>query len=303
MNKYILFSILGITLLATPMGAVASSAPMTKSDWAQQMNLMPTPGIGCWMASYPSLAWTSVACSTSEAGPFTIGGSHGDDPAKSINYATTGAEGIFTSESGFTSETDSTQGTNWYSLQLNSNTYTTVVSGKSTTGWEQFIFYNEGTGGNTGTVFIQFWLIGYGACPAGWTAYGTSCYRNSPAATPGYEGPGTLNYYTVTGSVTSTTDTAKFCNSNAGLCYSTTDSDRVNLYSGNWWDSEYNVFGSPSSQANFNAGTSLGLKVDNFEPGESCPVTPISYTAETNNLSLGTCTGSSTLQCITFSES
>jgi hypothetical protein len=292
---------LALLLFAGISAPFVHSEGVSKADWAESMNNIPIPGIGCWIASYPSLMWESTQCSTVQPGPLTVGNGV-DKPADSINYAAADAEGIFTSESGFTSESDSVDGSNWYTLQLNSNNFSTTVGGKATTGWEQFAFLNKGAGSNTGIAFIQFWLIGYGTCPSGWTQYSTSCYRNSTPVTPGYEGPGSLTYYTLTGMTTSTTDTSKFCNTNAGLCYSSTDSDRVNLHSGVWWDSEFNILGAGSgSQANFNSGTSIGLKIDNFEPGESCG--SIGWAAETNNLNLGTCSGSTTLQYITFSES
>ena len=275
------------------------------SQWIQTMNTTATPGIGCWIASYPNPVWDSVPCSNASVGPLTVGNGV-DDSANSINYAATSAEGLFTSETGFSSESDSVQGANWYSIQVNTNHYSITFNGHSTTAWEQFAFLNEGGSSNAGYGLVEFWLIGYylsvGSCPSGWTRYVNNCYLNSNTVTTPYEGPGSLTSYSLTGSTSSTTDTAKFCNSSAGKCYSTTDSDRLSLYSGNWWDTEFNILGfGSSSKANFNAGTSIGLETDNFEPGESCG--SVAYSGETNNLSLGTCTGSSTLQYITFSES
>ncbi|MGA2876985.1 MAG: hypothetical protein ABSE82_15815, partial [Nitrososphaerales archaeon] len=64
----------------------------------------------------------------------------------------------------------------------------------------------------------------------------------------------------------------------------------------------FNVFGYQNgSQANFNSGISLSVKTNNYEQGESCSST--SYTLETNNLSLGTCSHGTMQQYISFSES
>jgi hypothetical protein len=184
---------------------------------------------------------------------------------------------------------------------LNSNYFYTTIGTTSTQVWEKFIFENNGTGQHNGDIFIEFWLFSYGNCPTGWHPYGFGdCWKNRPRTTYGYINPGLLTYYTLTGSVSSATDTVKLCYTTTGNCFAASDSDRVNLYSSNWWGSELNVFGwGGASQANFNAGTSLGLTVNNFANGQACGSG--STTGETNNLNLGSCNHYS--QYITFTES
>jgi hypothetical protein len=115
------------------------------------------------------------------------------------------ASGEFESITGLTSETDSIYGDGNYSLQLNSNTFTTSTTytdNKKTTGWEQFVYSNGSTEDATGShiiwadAFIEYWLIGYhkayGKCPStnppfvplgtGWIPYDSDCYADSEAA-------------------------------------------------------------------------------------------------------------------------
>lgn len=298
-------SLLAITLLlftmSLPVIAEPSSA-LSIPQWVQVMNLTPTPAIGCWIASYPSVSWLETACATYQSGPLVVGNGVADN-ASSINYSVTGATGIFTSESGYTSESDSIQGTGWYSLQLNANKFSTTVGSCSTTGGEQFLFNNQGAGNYNGYISIQFWLQNCSPCPTGWNSYGGNCFVNSPSKNYGYINPSSLTSYTLTGTVSSTGDSSKLCYTTTGNCIASTDSDRLGLYNGKWWSTEYNVFGYGSqSTANFNTGISIGVKINNFQQGQTCGSRGI--TLETNNMNLGpTCTGGSNLQYITFTES
>jgi hypothetical protein len=301
---YVAATFLLLLMLQTPpLITHAETASPTMQTWIQDVNLLPTPGIGCWVATYPNVAWQLAPCSSFKPGPETVGNGY-DDSADSINYNIADATGSFTSESGFSSESDSIKGTNWYSLQANSQTFSTTYGGKSTTGWEQFAFINQGT--SAGYAFIQYWMLGYhssyGNCPAGWIQSSGDCYENSNTVSTGYENPAYLNKYTLTGSVSSGSDTSKFCDSNKGKCYSVSGSDSLNLVN-NWWDTEFNVFGyGVGSQANFNTGITLGVETNNFERGQGCSTT--GYTGETNNLNLNNnCAGGLQQDYITFSES
>ena len=61
--------VLAVIPAATSFATVTTS--MTKDQWVQTMNQTPTPGIGCWTASYPSTAWIQTQCASAEVGPFT----------------------------------------------------------------------------------------------------------------------------------------------------------------------------------------------------------------------------------------
>ncbi len=57
-----------VTSASTSMAATGTN--MTKEQWVQIMNTTPTPGIGCWTASYPNVEWVAAPCSTASVGPF-----------------------------------------------------------------------------------------------------------------------------------------------------------------------------------------------------------------------------------------
>jgi hypothetical protein len=101
-----------------------------------------------------------------------------------------------------------------------------------------------------------------------------------------------------------TLDEDELCIS-GGNCYSVTITDGVvNLYQ-NWQNAEFNIFGyCCGSEANFNSGTSITV-VNSLKDQSGNLITPscviTGYTAETNNLNLGSCTASSGQ--IAFTES
>jgi len=279
---------------------------------------------GCFTITYPSVIWQSVHCVTppsyplTSSTPSTVGGGH-DETAYSGSTLIGSSTGSFPNVVGITSETDSdgsiycdsSAGTNCYSLQDNSNTFTTSTTytgGESADGWEQFVLSNSPSGAY---IFIQYWLIGHGSSceaypspPAGtsWMYYpGTSntaagCYANSYSATVPYEAASNLGNLVLEGYANSNSnDGISYCIS--GTCYSVSLTDQVlNLYE-YWQYSEFNLFGyCCGSQANFNSGTSLTV-VNALADHNENPITPTceltGYTAETNNLNLGSCSPSS----------
>ena len=76
------FGFLMVSLASTSMAATGTN--MTKEQWVQIMNTTPTPGIGCWTATYPNLEWVAAPCSTASIGP--LGG-----PAGTMMTVTGGA--------------------------------------------------------------------------------------------------------------------------------------------------------------------------------------------------------------------
>ncbi|HVP22478.1 MAG TPA: hypothetical protein VMS77_01045 [Conexivisphaerales archaeon] len=207
--------------------------------------------------------------------------------------------------SGFSSENDSYYGSNHYSIQINSQQFTTTYNGVATTGWEQFVFRN--TPGSGGTVFIEYWLVDFyndhGFCPSGyvpgttnhsWNNYqNTDCWGDSNYTNTPVENPSNLNNYHFGGYanfLSSGNDVATFCLT-GGSCYSVSMPDTtLSLYQ-NWQVSEVNVFGyGDGYQANFNSGTYINITVT-MATGSNTWFTPgsvyTSYSAETNNLNLG----------------
>ena len=312
MNKTGPLLLLFLLLLSTSGPAIAESSGLTKLQWVQTMNLTPTPGVGCWTASFPGLLWLKAQCSSYQPGPKTVGNTV-DFNATSSPYSIVASSGQITSETGFTSEYDNgnnTQNPDYYTLQLNSNTFQTTVEGIGQyKAWEQFLFENEGSPHNNGYVFIQLWFFGYGRspCPVYWLSDGYgNCYRNSPMTSFGYVSPGSLTSYILDGTVTSTTDTAKFCDTYTGTCAASSATDRlIGLYNSNaWFSTEFNILGfQDSSQAVFNSGVALNVKTDNNQPTQSCGNRGLSGETNNLNLNLGSCQVGGNSNWITFGES
>ncbi len=267
-------------------------------------------GYGCFEANYPMVAWRSMPCATGAAPPEVVGGGGTNDwstqEAGGTGYSLTGYSAGFASETGFSSESDSVRGPGYYSVQGNSNTYGLVYQGRATTAWTQFVFVANDNGCCPySEIFIQWWLIGYGTCPGGWTAYGNDCYISSSATQFGYYGPQGLAAYGSWGGGSSGggLDVQYCAGSN---CWTTDPPDTLSLLQSNHWQVlEWNVFGyCCSSRANFNAGVSLSAYVTPSDTtgihGPEVTCARASYTGETNNLNLGSC---SVQIGITFSES
>ena len=307
----------GLVILVHVLGATTptiASTQLTLSEWQAFMlsEHSPTPGQGCFVASYPIQEWTAIPCRTTppdngSAGPFTIGNGYNDYVTNSPNYNYLSTTGSFTAESDVTSEYDSGLGSlfgvNDFTVQLNSNTYSYTYGGHLATAWEQFVYVTDPSDA-LGSILVEYWLFGYAkyGCPSGWTNDGSgNCYKNTNYLSESnlYVNAKQLTELSTSGTVTSTTDTVKACVS--GTCYSNSGGDLVSLGSGSYWyNSEWNVFGkSMGGQAVFNTGSSLSVKITVDEsPTYELSTT---YTGESNNLGLGSySTGTYTLA---FSES
>lgn len=226
-----------------------------------------------------------------------------------------------TSETGFKSESGSWEGIPYsdrYSVQLNTNKFSTSYDGIAGQGEVQFIFEEQGCPLSLPTcygadLFIEYWLIPStgSVCPSGWTSSlvgaQTYCDKNGPT-TSGlpYESPANLNDYqwnAVSDGLPNLT--FEFCNISAGKCWTTQASpDYLGLgSSGHWTETEANVFGDAAGTgATFNSGLTLTWKVNLGNYGSS-DVSYIkqSFTEETNNLNVeGSPTFSGTT--MTFSE-
>lgn len=306
----------GLAQIASSSGSTNISTPSTASHlWDEYLSKNPLPGAGCFTAKDTGSAWQSEACGTAPSIPLlpsTIGNGY-DEVAQSSSGTLIGSSsGTFQSISGLTSETDSTYGANAYTLQDNTNFFTTSTAytgGKSITGWEQFVFFNYAPQG-AGLAYIQYWLLyyasTYGSCPStgppggtSWFLYSGSCYANGPAATLPLEAATNLGELTLSGYANVNSDDESYLCISGGSCYGVgLTSLVVNLYQ-HWQDSEFNVFGAGGgSEANFNPGTSMTV-VSTLSVPPSCVVG--GYTGETNNLNLGIC--SSNGNQMVFTES
>jgi hypothetical protein len=222
----------GQALGPVPAPPAAAPSAETLRNWHNGMVQVPPPSVaapngGCFTATYPNIQWQEVPCAAGVTVPpfppvpartpaggegFSVGG--GVDPIAGVTSGQVStAVGSFDSVSGVTNITGEF-GANDYSLQLNSNTFSSpVCSGAGTpsqcVGWQQFVFSNLGCTSGPDQVpcnFMQYWLIHWGSttCPAtgGWMFFNNGgddeCYTNSNLLVPPQQPIANLGNLTVT---------------------------------------------------------------------------------------------------------
>lgn len=179
----------------------------SREAWQTSMSQTPLPKHGCFKSSYPNLQWQEVPCTTAPQRPYppatgvrpdTVG--NGNDFTASVSDGhISSVVGSFDSVSGVTGATDA-QGASPFSLQLNTNSFTTSSCSGATNpagclGWQQFIF------SNSGAVFMQYWLLNFGpTCPSGWAPFQNSCWHNSDAQFVPVQAIANLSQLRLTGS-------------------------------------------------------------------------------------------------------
>jgi hypothetical protein len=289
---------------STTHNAVANpNAAALQQSWRQAISHTPTPGNGCYKATYPVTAWIKTDCVEAPNRPYiprsSAGGSQtvgdGNDFAAVTATLTSNAVGSFPKVKHVTSETDDGK-QNVYSLQLNSN----FISGdeacagaynpSSCLGWLQYVYSSSEHAG-----FMQYWLIRYTGgtvhCPSGWNSYTPDCYKNSQAVSVPQEPITDLKDITLTGNaVSGGLDTLTFVD--GANAYTTTGEDSVMYLSAGWSASEFNVIGDGGgSQADFNTGAALTVQIDVTDGTTNAPTCQPhdGTTGETNNLDLKTC--------------
>jgi len=266
--------------------------------WRESMSRRPLPKKGCFKSSYPSTEWQEVPCAPTSPypnppqvrggkgpGANTVGNTSGDFSAKTTGVIST-AVGSFTS-------VDVTGGadTNGFMLQLNTQFFlhSPACNGVAgCLGWQQFLYSPTQCGGPC--VFMEYWLIGYGAtCPsATWISDGAGdCWFNGPSTAVTAQTVADLTGVTLTATAASGgLDTVVLSTPSSNLHAVGQDSvlSLVNF----WNTAEFNAFGDCcSSETFFNNPTTLVLKtsiVDGTTNTPSCGTG--SFTAETNNLTL-----------------
>jgi hypothetical protein len=297
------------------------ASAVEREHWRKSILARTKPRKGCFTATYPDTEWKEVPCKEPPHKPYpprdngatridTVGNNSGDFSAQVTGHITQ-AEGSFDSVS-TTGETDSNGAADSYSLQINTDTFTTTtcsgsVNGSSCNGWEQFVYESGGSG------FIQYWLINWGAanatCPAprsahcdgshvftdGWCPFQigaeTDCAVNaaSSVAAPATKAVN-LAQVIVNGAaagVNGNADDSVFVSVN-GTVHSASGDNRFPDLGSQWNIAEFNVFGNGGGDAaNFNANTTLVVRTSTASgttAGPGCDFQ--SFTGETNNLIL-----------------
>jgi hypothetical protein len=305
--------VVGLGIAASALSACAQPTEgVAAESWREGIARNPAPTQGCFHASYPSVTWAPVDCTVAPDLPYlprgamdatreTVG--DGDDFAAAVTGLISQTVGSFPSVTGVTQESDGSR--NDYSIQLNSNFMTTAACDgiPGCLAWQQFVYSTSAR-----SAFMQYWLIGYGACPsgAGWSSYESDCYMNSAAVAVPKVGIQSLANLKMSGSaVVDGNDTLVFTTETDA--YSTSGDDSVTDLATSWTASEFNLIGDgDGSEATFNAGASVTVKIAVTDGTTAAPVCGANdgTTAETNNLTLGGCqaVGGST-PYIQFTES
>jgi hypothetical protein len=289
------------------------------ANWRAGMAQNPTPGEGCFHASYPEFVWESVECdigqplvqsvhgNPTDAGEEVAG--NGNDYVAKAKGLITLANGSFTIK-GVTSEKGvgvaeykdaGILGKNEYSVQLNTNdkSTTSACAGHSgCTVWQQFVYVPDYVKKGHADVFMQYWLLGWGSsCPGGWTQKGKDCVANSPYAKAPDIPITDLGNVSLTGTATAGDDDSVTLYYGLDVYAVTANDDLLDIASV-WDKAEFNVLGNEGgSRADFNSGSSITVKLLLVDGSTSAPkcVKHDGTTGESNNLKLGTCKASTTI--------
>jgi hypothetical protein len=267
------------------------------------------PGAGCFKATYPSIQWNRIACATPPHLWFPVPASRRkilpqnvgdgrDYTADTSPNLISMAIGAFPKVKGVKSVRSvgccGEQGTNSYSLQLNSNFFDTSACGgmPNCVGWEQFVYSNPP--GGEGALFIQDWLVAtkgsFSSCPpsAGWENVGIGCVQNSPY---GVYIPNVavtdLKQVIETGVAASTGDSIYMSVGATEYGMQNVQSDGITDLSQHWEGAEFNVIGNGGGDvADFTGKSKIIVSVqadDGVTTAPTCPA-DTGTTGESNNL-------------------
>lgn len=258
--------------------------------------------------------------SRDEVKPQTVG--NGTDYAAQAAGIIQSATGSFPAVSGVTSEkgvnvmfggslSNGTIGANQYTLQLNTdiNSSTTACAKLgygSCNVWEQYLYSTDAyTDGTHPMAFIQSWVFPSQAdydsagCPAsaGWDdatdSSGPACVHNSNGISTPQFAISKLASMKLAGSASSTGNDVVTLTVGTDV-YADKVSDST-VFAALWWkQAEFTLVGNGGgSQASFNKGSSVGVKLAINDGGTHAPTClgPAGHgsTGETNNLTLGKC--------------
>ena len=308
------FALMALAAASVSAGsASAATRPAgTKAQWQAAITQVREPGTGCYHASYPALRWQAVRCaaaprwplapqppsgSAKGGAPATVG--NGLDYSAQVSGTISQATGTFhnvtkpITEKGKVNNTGSLIA-NAFSLQINSQFFSgsPACSGAANPAnclaWQQFVYsYQSGIG----FVYMQYWLIGYNAtCPAGWNAFSSDCYTNSPASTMTPLKAWQLHSVKFVGSAASGGNDEASLAIGSGTATLTTNSDSEIDLASAWNTTEWDLFGDGGGgEAFFGANTTLKAQMVLKGTSTSAPsCVQEGFTAETNNLTLTT---------------
>jgi hypothetical protein len=291
--------------VAPQKGNAQTPSVRDREDFQNSMMRNPPTRKGCFTAQYPAKAWKEVQCVTTPPLRFPhakvtragVVGS-GNDFVAEVSGNISSATGSFDSVTGMNSEygfrgfDSTTVYSDTYSLQLNSNDFSTPFC-KGCTGFQQYIFDQGSQCYPLACTYIQYWLFNASSCPAGWTPYDGSgggapgCFVDSPFAPVPIQPPSGLRGLRLIG-LAGGTDTSMVLTAN-GDVHASHQESILDLAHG-WNDAEFNLFGECcGSEAYFTSSSTLTIRLNVNSGTTDAPtcVTPAGFTKESNNLILG----------------
>jgi hypothetical protein len=291
--------------------AAGHPSAQTKAQWHEEISNLPTPGKGCYHASYPSLQWHATPCLVApnvplaprlntRGGPLAIG--NGSDYSAQVTGKISQATGTFTNVSSNLTEKGQIGGVgpqvnNAFTLQLNTEFFSTpVCSGSGTPskclGWQQFI-YAYHYSGNTNLVFMQYWLLYWDTtCPSGWNTFNDGsfvfCYTNSAGTSYGALPAKDLGDISLVAKASSGGNDQVTLSSSLGGASTASGNDNKLDLAAAWKATEWGAFGDAGgAEANFGAKSTIEAQTALQATSSSAPTClATGFTGETNNLNL-----------------
>jgi hypothetical protein len=280
--------------VSTPSMANQRTADAAMVSWSRGLMHVPLPGTGCFSASYPAVAWSRIACaapphllfSLPRRGAIRPGavGNGADYTIVTLPLVMSAAVGSFPSTSGLKSVRSKgipsfggkgISGPNVYSLQLNSNNFSTAACAgmPHCAGWEQFVYTNQPNAyGGGGNLIVQDWLLSttsqaLAGCPhgAGWEKAGSSgCVQNAPYSVRVPNVPITQLYdLSLSGSADSKGDSAFLAVGSIVYGMKNMQGDGITDLSQHWTGAEFNVVGNGGgSRAIFNSRSKITARIE-----------------------------------------
>ncbi len=293
-------------------GASAFAANQSRAQaaarWQQAIAKVPTPGVGCYHASYPALQWQATQCRVApnwplaprqpsgSGNPEAVG--NGRDYSARVTGTISNATGSFDDVSPKITEMGNvdnkgSQVANTFSLQLNTEFFSTsACSGASKPadclGWQQFVYTTE-----PNELFMQYWLVHYDTtCPSRWFTHKSGsiidCYTNSPASKATHLTASDLAKVKLIGQAAAGGNDTVSLAIGSGQATAVSNNDRVLNLAQVWNTTEFGVFGDGNGgQANFGAKSTLEVQTQLTATSSSAPkCVEEGFTGETNNLAL-----------------
>jgi len=295
--------------------AQAAATRTAHTAWRTALMRIALPSAGCFKASYPSMTWERIACSTPPHLLYPVPRSarrahtnvgDGNDYTAQTSAVMSSAIGSFPKVTGVTSVTstpnpsfgnDCECGKDSYTLQLNSSFFSTAACGstKNCAGWEQFVYENP-TGSSKASLFIQDWLIpanltGSIKCPkgAGWESADGGCVQNSPSSVSiPNQTIANLGELVETGDAASSGDSVYLSVGTTVYGMKNVQKDGITDLASNWKGAEFNVVGNAGgSVADFNSGSTIEVSLQTDTGNTTAPTCEADSgtTGESANLS------------------